>query len=157
MTNVITFPTRRADTFPYYLDRWPFITVVEAMNSDSLPIRGRADTDGPVIEYHPRHVEPEAINDPSIAFLWLSPCLMQIATAVIAESMKAVKAKKGSIGRFRSPRWHAFRKEVCARMGMEWREILDLAEREGIDWTADDMTASLLLEKGGLADDLETA
>ncbi|GAA2884329.1 hypothetical protein GGQ99_005128 [Aminobacter niigataensis] len=48
MTNVIQFPALSSRSF---LARWPFLVIEEAQSLEPMPIRGRANDDGPSVEY----------------------------------------------------------------------------------------------------------
>lgn len=158
MDNVIRFPVVArpipvpVPTLPTFLHAWKdFIAVVEVDN-EALPIRGRAADEGPQFEFDGHYVLSADVEDWDLAVLWLSPCLMQIASAVLAESLDA----KDGIGRFNSSRWDAFRREVVQIMRMDWKEVLEGARREGVDFMADHVAANLLIESK-LADRLRTA
>ncbi len=124
MDNVIRFPViarpapaTTAQPAPAYLQDWlPFLAVVECDHVEALPIRGHAEKEGPVIVYNPKFVALEDLEDWGLAMMWLSPCLVQIAGAVLAESVEA----EDGIGRFRTRRWQAFRREVVRLMRQDW-------------------------------------
>ncbi len=156
-------PAADAQPSPEYLRGWlPFLAVVESdYGEEALPIRGRAEDEGPAIVFNPALVSPEDMEDSSIAVMWLSPCLMQVAGTVLAEALAA----EDGIGRFRSGRWIAFRNAVEKATGQEWsgeenekgvtKTVLGVALRQGLDFAADHIVASLLIESK-LYDYLET-
>jgi hypothetical protein len=157
MTNVIQFPSRleampSALSSPAFLHGWPFLAVIETDDTEALPIRGHARDNGPTIEFNPVYLCRESLEDWSIARHWLSPCLMQIAAAALAEGLDTADG----IGRFSSPRWHAFHDAVACHMTMPWLKIIEATRREGVDFMADNAAACLIIESG-LTDRLETA
>lgn len=145
-------PTITAQPAPGYLRSWlPFLAVVACNDVEALPIRGHAEDEGPAIVYNPLHTAPEDMEDASIAMMWLSPCLLQIAREVLEESLAA----PDGIGRFRSDRWEAFRKAVNRTFLPEWSgedkeatrtTVLRVARAEGLDFAADNIVAHLLIE-----------
>lgn len=160
MDNIIHFPVIArpipagpVSPLPAFLHVWrDFITVVEP-EDEVLPIRGRATDDGPQIEFDGHFVQSIDIEQWDIAILWLSPCLLQIAGTVLAESLAA----KDGVGRFHGPRWIAFRREAVRTTGFDtWGGLLDAARREGVDFTADHITGCMIAESH-LATRLESA
>lgn len=109
-------------------------------------------TSTPLFEFDGHYVLSADIEEWTTAVLWLSPCLLHIAGTLLAESLDA----RDGIGRFRSRRWQAFRKEAARVTTMEWKEILAGARREGVDFMADHIAACLVVESN-LADRLRTA
>lgn len=158
MTNIIQFPvpgTRQpAPTpLPTFLDGWEtFLKLVELEDIEALPIRGRATPEGPQIEFNGKFIEPDEFEYWDTAILWLTPCVMQIAGGALAESLAA----PDGIGRFSSPRWESFRAAVAKHTTMEWPEIIKAARREGVDFIADHIAASLLVESS-LVDLIQSA
>lgn len=151
MSNIVKFPIPRR--VPSFIEAWaPFMIVLEAQGDEALPIRGRATAEGPQIEFCHKYINPDRIEDWTAAIFWLSPCVMQVAMAVLTEGLRSFDG----IGCFSSPRWTAFRDAVSEEMTMEWNEILDAARREGVDFMADNIAANLIIESG-IVDTLEIA
>ncbi|TPL45335.1 hypothetical protein [Mesorhizobium sp. B2-4-6] len=159
MDNIIRFPViprpqrGPASPLPTFLHCWAsFIAVIEAEEDEALPIRGRAADEGPQFEFDGHYVLSADVEEWSLAILWMSPSLMQIVGAVLAEALAA----EDGIGRFNSDRWDAFRKEVVRATGMEWDRkpgdkgvrstILEAARRDGIDFEAEHIVDSLLVQ-----------
>lgn len=158
MTNIIKFPvpgTLQPATVPLpaFLDSWEtFMKLVELEDVEALPIRGRATVEGPRIEFNGKFIEPDEFEYWDTAILWLTPCVMQIGGGALAEGLTA----SDNIGRFTSPRWESFRAAVVEHTAMTWPKIIEAARREGVDYMADTITASLLIESN-LVDHIQSA
>ncbi|RWQ14809.1 hypothetical protein [Mesorhizobium sp.] len=146
MTNIIGFPGQASamPTSPSFLHGWPFLAVIESEEECALPIRGRAHDDGPTIEINALYVTRADLEDRSKVALWLCPTLLHVCGTVLAEGLEATDG----VGRFTSQRWRAFRSEVSRQTTMGWPQIVAAARREGVDYMADHLTASLFMENG---------
>ena len=148
MNNVVEFSPK---TTRGILARWPFLQIRAVENEEAITIRGRAGPEGPSIEVAPG-VSPESIDDPSVALLWLTPCLMQIGRDVLTSDLDAASSASLFDGR----RWDDFRSVVEKFCTMTWEEIVEVARQEGIDFACEFIVESLTFESG-LHRDLEDA
>jgi hypothetical protein len=149
MNQVIEFHART--TRAALLKRWPFLKIEQAEDIEAIVLRGRADPSGPSIVFSTTDVEPDLIDDPSTAVLWLAPCLMQIASALIAGDL----ATHPATSHFTSHRWTAFRETAASEMAMSsWAKVLECAEREGVDFTSEHLATCMTVESG-LHEELE--
>jgi hypothetical protein len=148
MGEVIEFPLRT--TRAVLLRYWPFIQIREAEDMEACALRGWAEPSGPSIVFSNAVVGPDPVDDPSMAVMWLVPCLMQIASELIADDL--VTARETS--RFTSDRWAAFREIAAAEMAMSWEDVRRSARRQGVDFTAEHLATCMIVESG-LSKDLE--
>jgi hypothetical protein len=125
---------------PSFLRGWHFLSVVASDDAEALCIKASPNADGPTIIFNPTFVNPDFLEDPAAALLWLPIALNHLCTEMLLES--------DDDGLFASSRWAEFRSVACSHMCMEWNEILSSTDRLGTTYMAEALASALLVESG---------
>jgi len=135
---------QQAAELPSYLHGWRFLSLLVSDDEEAIAFKAWAAPEGPAIVVNPMFVSAEDLESPSKAILWLCASLTHISHLSILE---AVLSQDG-VGRFQSPAWAEFREVACRHTGMEWKEIVAAAKREGVDFMAEHLAACMFCESG---------
>lgn len=126
---------------PYFLHGWPFLSFVEG-DEESIAIRALAHDTGPLISYNPAFVSREELEERQRATMWLTPSLVHLCHVLLEEGAVA----QDGMGRFRSQDWASFRRAAEVHCLMDWAEIVNAVNREGLDFMSEHVAQCLFCE-----------
>lgn len=142
--DVFTLANRKrlslASSSPSFLRGWHFLSILPSDEEDALSIKATPSADGPTITFNPNFIDPEYLEDPAAAMLWLPLALNHLCTEMILETDEC--------GLFLNDNWQDFRLMACDHMSMEWNDILASSERLGTTYMAEALASAMFVESG---------
>lgn len=141
---IMAFASRQMDSAcsgaPSFLRGWSFLRFETTSEPGSLTTCSVARRAAPTIVVNDCYATPERLENPAIAMFWLPMALNHLCTEMIHETDEH--------GLFASPNWRQFRETACMHASMTWDEVVEAADRLGVDYMAETLAQALFVESG---------
>lgn len=129
---------------PSFLHGWNFLSVISSDEDDALPIQAVACQSGPAIVVNTMHISTNDLEIPFVAMTWLPLAIQSITSLALTEA----HGSEDYIGDHNSENWELFRAEVEKHSGLDWEDVVDMIDVEGMDFVVDYTVSNLFIESG---------
>lgn len=129
---------------PSFLHGWNFLSMISSDEDDALPVQALACKSGPSIIINTAHVSSHDLEIPFMAMTWVPLALQSLITFAIQEAYSS----EDYVGEYNSDNWEAFRSEIEKNSDMDWEDIVDLIDDQGIEFAVDFAVSSMFIESG---------